>query len=97
MIPKDRYMKRIAKFQKVSFRRFQEDWEALLFAKIQADIRAIYQDIRLPQRATSGSAGYDFYAPVEIALQPGESIWIPTGVRVQMDEGWVLTDRKSVV
>ena len=91
MIPKDRYMKRIGKFQKVSFRRFQEDWEALLSAKIQADIRAIYQDIRLPQRATSGSAGYDFYAPVEIALQPGESIWIPTGVRVQMDEGWVLT------
>lgn len=84
-------MRRIGKFHKVSFQRFQEDWEALLPVKIQADIREIYQGIRLPQRATSGSAGYDFYAPVEITLQPGESIRIPTGICVQMNEGWVLT------
>lgn len=84
-------MRKIGKFHKVSFRRFREDWETLLPVKIQADIREIYQGIRLPQRATGGSAGYDFYAPVEIALQPGESIRIPTGICVQMNEGWVLT------
>lgn len=82
-------MKRIGKFYKVSFRRFQEDWEEILGR--QADIMGIYQGIRLPKRATSGSAGYDFYAPIEIALQPGESILLPTAIRVQMDEGWVLT------
>ena len=69
-------MRKIGKFHKVSFRRFREDWKTLLPVKIQADIREIYQGIRLPQRATGGSAGYDFYAPVEIALQPGESITI---------------------
>lgn len=55
------------------------------------EIQAIYQDIRLPQRATRGSAGYDFYAPMEIILAPGEGIKVPTGIRAEMDEGWVLT------
>lgn len=47
-------------------------------------------DIPLPKRATSGSAGYDFFAPDEIALAPGESISVPTGIRARISEGWVL-------
>ncbi len=47
-------------------------------------------DIPLPKRATSGSAGYDFYAPEGFALAPGESISIPTGIRAKIDCGWVL-------
>lgn len=47
-------------------------------------------DIPLPRRATTGSAGYDFFAPEEIALAPGESISIPTGIRARISEGWVL-------
>ena len=41
-------------------------------------------------RATAGSAGYDFFAPVEITLQPGETVKIPTGIRVEMEQDWVL-------
>lgn len=48
------------------------------------------QELPLPTRATAGSAGYDFYAPLEIRLRPGETIVVPTGVRVCMEEGWVL-------
>lgn len=81
-------MKRIAKFEKVSFEQFEKDWRNLFPAK--ADTRAIYDAIKLPHRATSGSAGYDFYAPMAIELRPGESINIPTGIRVRIDEGWVL-------
>ena len=47
---------RIAKFHKVSFEQFKGDWEDT-FGK-QEDIRSIYEDIRLPERATSGSAGF---------------------------------------
>lgn len=47
-------------------------------------------DIPLPKRATSGSAGYDFFTPDEIALAPGESISVPTGIRARISEGWVL-------
>ncbi len=87
-------MRRIGRFYKVSFQRFREDWEEILkvFSLDGAeDVQSIYDQIQMPQRATRGSAGYDFYAPVRITLGPGESIRIPTGIRAEMEEGWVLT------
>ena len=48
------------------------------------------EGIKLPKRATRGSAGYDFFAPVSFTLAPGEMVKIPTGVRVEMAEDWVL-------
>lgn len=50
----------------------------------------IYRTLKLPQRATAGSAGYDFFAPAAFSLAPGETIKIPTGIRVSMEDGWVL-------
>ncbi len=83
-------MKRIAQFYKVSFERFFEDFKKL-FGDIEKNkCKSIYDDIKLPKRATLGSAGYDFYSPVEFTLSPGEQITIPTGIRVKIDEGWVL-------
>ena len=46
--------------------------------------------IPLPRRATAGSAGYDFVSPADVTLQPGEAVTIPTGVRCEMQPGWVL-------
>ena len=42
------------------------------------------------KRATRGSAGYDFFSPVDFTLKPGETIKIPTGIRVFIEEDWVL-------
>ena len=82
-------MQKIAKFQKVSWTQFLQDWRSnSLDNEIQ--IQNIYDDLQLPKRATTGSAGYDFYAPRDIELQPQETIKIPTGIRVMMMEGWVL-------
>ena len=53
-------------------------------------IREIYEKIKLPRRATSGSAGYDFFAPERIVLKPGETAKIPTGIRAEMEPEWVL-------
>ena len=53
-------------------------------------LREIWEDIKLPKRATAGSAGNDFFAPHQIILAPGESIILPTGIRVYIDKGWVL-------
>lgn len=36
---------------------------------------------KLPTRATSGSAGYDFYAPSDIDIEPGETRAVYTGVK----------------
>ncbi len=78
-------MKRIAKFEKVSENQFLSDFKDT-FGYDGSDI---YDSITLPRRATSGSAGYDICTPVSIALAPGESAKIPTGICVWMEEGWV--------
>lgn len=38
-------------------------------------------ETKLPKRADTGSAGYDFYTKVDIMLMPGESILLPTDVK----------------
>lgn len=83
-------MKRMAQFLKVSPHVFQKAMEEGFPRYTQGELQKMYGEIRLPRRATRGSAGYDFYAPFPFALAPGETIKIPTGIRVRMDEGWVL-------
>lgn len=81
-------MQRVAEFEKVSFENFEVAMKDA-FPGI-TDIRRIYDEIRLPHRATSGSAGYDFFLTSDIVLAPGETVKIPTGIRASMNEGWVL-------
>lgn len=83
-------MKRIAKFEKVSFEQFMKDWQGENPGDGEEKIREIYDGIRLPRRATSGSAGYDFFAPCDFSLRAGEIVKIVTGIRVQIEDGWVL-------
>ena len=73
-------MQRIAKFHKVSFEQFKKDWADTFPDMPEEEIIHIYEGIRLPARATSGSAGYDFFTPVPLTLAPGESMKVPTGV-----------------
>ena len=80
-------MQKVAKFEKVSYEQFNAAWMNIF--NIEAR-REVYDKIKLPKRATVGSAGYDFYAPITFRLAPHETITVPTGIRVQMVEGWVL-------
>lgn len=82
-------MNTVAKFEKVSYEQFKKDW-LNLFNDPDEIIQTIYDGIQLPMRATTGSAGYDFYLPMEIQFHPNEKKRIPTGIRVKIDEGWVL-------
>lgn len=91
-------MKRIAQFEKVSFDIFKQGWIDTFYKyeatddvnDASADIFTIYNDILLPRRATTGSAGYDFFSPLAFTIGPGEMLTIPTGIRVRIEEGWVL-------
>lgn len=83
-------MKRIARFYKISEERFLEDWKATFPESSDNEIKEIYGQLSLPKRATSGSAGYDFFSPVSFTLRKGETVKIPTGVRAEMEPGWVL-------
>ena len=82
-------MKRIAKFSKVSPEQFSEGWKDS-FGGTDEEIKAIYDSIILPRRATSGSAGYDIFSPVDFTLEPNKTLKIPTGIRCEISDGWVL-------
>lgn len=88
-------VKRIAKFNKVSLQQFRNDFINTIEANgdcKDAGIIAneIYENIQLPTRATKGSAGYDFYSPIDFTLMPNQSITFPTGICAEIDDGWVL-------
>ena len=103
------------KFEKVSYETFKAALGNLpeLAGLNDECIRRFYDEIKLPERATSGSAGYDFYSPVsrclngfgaeikavedpltraryEVVEVKRDEILIPTGIKAQIDPGWVL-------
>lgn len=82
-------MNRIAEFEKVSFEQFEKDWQKCFPDTL--DIKAVYDSIKLPKRATVGSAGYDFYAPSQLVFDKDRSVLVPTGIRARIDGGWVLS------
>ena len=82
-------MQRIAKFEKVSYKQFADAYRDD-FGGSDDEIRTVYDSVKLPKRATAGSAGYDFYTPVAIHLEPGQTVKIPTGIRAKMETDWVL-------
>jgi len=54
------------------------------FVHIREDI-----DVKIPERATSGSAGYDLFAPEEFSIQPGAEHIVNTGLAAEIDDGWL--------
>ena len=74
----------IAKFGHVSARQWAET-----MGERAAEALPL-EEIPLPRRATAGSAGYDFVAPAETVIPPGGTAMIPTGIRAEMEDGWVL-------
>lgn len=82
-------MKRIAQFEKVSFDQFFAAWSDS-FSSNQDEIKKIYDNLKLPKRATFGSAGYDIFSPIDFTIAAGKSLKIPTGIRCKIEDGWVL-------
>ena len=90
-------MKRVAKFEKVSYEQFKEPILDFYFDNFsdyldEDEIKKIYDEIKLPKRSTTGSAGYDFYnnTGLDLNIVTSETVKIPTGIRCKMDEDWVL-------
>lgn len=84
-------------FEKVSYDQYEKDVVGdTLFMNcgtlvekspiVGLDIKSTYESIKIPKRATKKSAGYDFYAPYDIRLSPGDTIKIATGIRVILDD-----------
>ena len=82
----------IAMFQKVSFEEYRKSRIKMFTVEGECSDEELFEEwknIKLPQRATIGSAGYDFSIPMEADLSK-ESVLFPTGIRAKIAEGWVL-------
>lgn len=83
----------VGEFEKVSFETFYAAMKDQFYGWgecVEEEVRAVYDAIELPKRATTGSAGYDFKAPYTVWMNPGVGEKIPTGIRVKIEEGWWL-------
>lgn len=69
------------KFEKISFEEFKKS--------VCDDIK-LYENFNLPKRQTKYSAGYDFESIIEYTLKPGETVKIPLGIKVCMNEDEML-------
>lgn len=53
-------------------------------------VNRIENDLKLPERSTSFSAGYDFFNPEEVEIQAGQIKYVKTGIKSQFPEDRML-------
>jgi len=91
LVRKDSCKRRVGRFEKVSYDQFYSAMKEIFTTEYDEEIiETAYDSLTLPERATGGSAGYDFKAPFTFTLEPGATLKIPTGIRVKIDNGWWL-------
>ncbi len=86
-------MQGIAEFHKVPFEQFKHDSQKYGFISSETPdelVKTIWETLKLPARATGGSAGYDFYLPYSFSVEPERSVTIPTGINADIQPGWFL-------
>ena len=84
---------KIEKFGKVSYEQFEKDAvkkAPSYYKTMDEGIKKVYEKIIMPARSTKHSAGYDIRSPFKFILLPNESVMIPTGLRCEMFEGYVM-------
>ena len=58
--------------------------------KFYTDKQCPYLYVKLPTRATKGSAGYDIYLPRSLAFPAKSLVIVDTGIKVKIPEGFVM-------
>ena len=87
----------VARFEKVSYEEFKKAYIKVnpeLYAENEEYIKEAYNNIRIPERSTKRSSGYDFFYPGIAVLEivKGKSVTIPTGIRcVFLEDGYDLS------
>ena len=86
---------KVARFYKVSLARFNKDYKEIFPSEMKygltdMEITAVYDSIKMPNRATKFSAGYDIFSPIDFTLKPNETIKLLTGIRCKMNDDIVL-------
>ena len=66
------------RFEKVSLDAFMKEMRRNGFKE---GYLTAYKNIKIPERKTKYSCGYDFVTPVDFTLHPGDTIVIPVGIK----------------
>ena len=68
------------------------------FEVVKDEYRKHSGDIKLPTRATKGSAGYDFYSPISVDIEPmcSQMIWTDVCSKFEDDEVLLINVRSSM-
>lgn len=53
-------------------------------------VKSAPEGIRLPERSTAGSCGYDFYIPESVVIMPGDTVSVKSYVKAKIDPGYFL-------
>ena len=86
--------KKVCRFEKVSFEEFKTTCIKLGAYGDNKYLKLVYDNIKLPQRSTKRSSGYDFFYPglIPLNINKGKSTLIPTGIRcVFLEDGYDLS------
>jgi dUTP pyrophosphatase len=75
------------KFEKVSYEEYDH---TMTNNGHPFDNQNYYDNIILPRRGTKSSAGYDIRTPIQVTIDPGDTVLIPTGVKASIDDDKVL-------
>lgn len=74
------------RFEKVSFEVFKKDVIDNIGGVTEEAVKKAYESIKLPERKTKYSAGYDVCTPFAFYIPAGAKCVIPTGIRVVFSE-----------
>lgn len=75
------------RFEKVRYKAFEHDmmqYRPINF--MGGEAKEAYDKIKLPERKTKYSAGYDICCPIDITIPSGQRRVIPTGIKVVFEE-----------
>ena len=78
------------KFIFITFINSMQDAKAISNRIIQIPIELCRDGAKLPTYATDGSAAMDIYSPDEYTINPGETVLIKTGLKVNIPKGYAL-------
>jgi dUTP pyrophosphatase len=82
--------KDLLKFIFTTFANTMEQTNSISHRIINIPVETCRDGAKLPAYATNGSAAMDIYSPEEYTIGPGESIMIPTGLKVNIPIGYAL-------
>jgi len=55
---------------------------------VRVHVQRLSADAKIPQTAHEGDAAYDLYSAVDYELKPGERYAVPTGIAIEIPDGY---------